>query len=246
MLTLEELQRVINTTQDLQSIVRTMKVLAAVSIRQYERAVISLREYRRTVDLGMQALAEHQRLAAGQGERRPAQGMGAIVFGSDHGLCGRFNEAITDYAASEIRKREIPAENRRLLTVGARAGTGMETRGLEPEECFFTPGSVAGITSTVRQIVAKLNVWQSEGIEEVVLFYNHHRSGAPSRPETMRLLPVRLNRFERLAKKRWPSRSLPCYTMSNQQLFSSLVRQYLFISIFRACAESLAGEHASR
>jgi F-type H+-transporting ATPase subunit gamma len=34
--------------------------------------------------------------------------------------------------------------------------------------------------------------------------------------------------------------------MEPQRLFSSLLRQYIFVSIFRACAESLASEYASR
>ena len=36
------------------------------------------------------------------------------------------------------------------------------------------------------------------------------------------------------------------FTMDADQLFSALVRQYLFVSLFRACAESLASENASR
>ncbi len=34
--------------------------------------------------------------------------------------------------------------------------------------------------------------------------------------------------------------------MDTATLFSRLVRQYLFVWLFRACAESLAGENASR
>jgi F-type H+-transporting ATPase subunit gamma len=34
--------------------------------------------------------------------------------------------------------------------------------------------------------------------------------------------------------------------MDRDQLFSALIRQYLFVSLFRACAESLASENASR
>ncbi len=34
--------------------------------------------------------------------------------------------------------------------------------------------------------------------------------------------------------------------MSAEKLLSSLIRQQLFIKLFNACAESLAGEHASR
>jgi F-type H+-transporting ATPase subunit gamma len=38
----------------------------------------------------------------------------------------------------------------------------------------------------------------------------------------------------------------PTFTMPADQLFSALVRQYLFMSLYRACAESMASENASR
>ncbi len=44
----------------------------------------------------------------------------------------------------------------------------------------------------------------------------------------------------------WPSRCLPTFTMERNRLLASLVHQYLFVSVFRACAESQASEHASR
>lgn len=59
-------------------------------------------------------------------------------------------------------------------------------------------------------------------------------------------MPVNLRRFQRLQEKRWPSRSLPTFTMEREVLLSRLLHQYLFVSIFRACAESQASEHASR
>jgi F-type H+-transporting ATPase subunit gamma len=43
-----------------------------------------------------------------------------------------------------------------------------------------------------------------------------------------------------------PGKTLPLYTMDWDSLFSSLIGQYLFVSLFRAFAESLASENASR
>ena len=34
--------------------------------------------------------------------------------------------------------------------------------------------------------------------------------------------------------------------MPRKDLLSALVRQYIFVTLFRACAESLASEHAAR
>ena len=65
-------------------------------------------------------------------------------------------------------------------------------------------------------------------------------------PAGVQLLPMDLTDFQRPQAAPWPSRRLPTFTMDQQQLLSALLRQYFFVSIFRACAESQASEHASR
>src|SRR5690606_16116714 len=94
MQTTEAIRRRLETTEDLRSIVRTMKALATVSIRQYEDAVASLEEYTRGVNLGMQALLRLRPEAVGEISAAPVVRPAAIVFGSDQGLCGAFNEQI--------------------------------------------------------------------------------------------------------------------------------------------------------
>src|SRR5690606_21698497 len=44
----------------------------------------------------------------------------------------------------------------------------------------------------------------------------------------------------------WPSHRLPEVVGDNIATLRALIREYLFVSIFRACAESLAAENASR
>ena len=44
----------------------------------------------------------------------------------------------------------------------------------------------------------------------------------------------------------WPTKMLPQFTMAQEQLFAALIRQYFFVYFYRACAESLASENASR
>jgi F-type H+-transporting ATPase subunit gamma len=70
--------------------------------------------------------------------------------------------------------------------------------------------------------------------------------GAAYRPGSLHLLPLDLERLRRLAKRPWPSPVLPTFRMDWRSLFSALVRQYLFVSVFRAAAESLASENAAR
>jgi enoyl-[acyl-carrier-protein] reductase (NADH) len=50
----------------------------------------------------------------------------------------------------------------------------------------------------------------------------------------------------RFGQVRWPTGNLPEVMGGGTATLHALIREYLFISLFRACAESLASENASR
>jgi F-type H+-transporting ATPase subunit gamma len=60
------------------------------------------------------------------------------------------------------------------------------------------------------------------------------------------LLPLDAPWQKGLAKVPWPTKLLPEVMCRGDATLRALIREYLFISIFRACAESLASENASR
>jgi len=246
MATLDTLKRTIETVQDIQSIVRTMKALAAVSIYPYERAIESMHNYSRTVELGLQVLLADRPPLADQQKPLDAD-VGIVVFGSDRGLCGRFNEDITEFTLSTLASDNITTDKRHVLAVGARVDARLREAGQPAQESFFVPGSVAGITDTVQAILQQIETWQTRhNVRKVLLFYNRQSTGMGRRPEVSQLLPLEFTRFQKTNAPRWPSRSLPIYTMEETALFASLVRQYLFVWVFRSCAFSLASENAGR
>jgi F-type H+-transporting ATPase subunit gamma len=99
----------------------------------------------------------------------------------------------------------------------------------------------------VQDITVLLESWRfKRQIEHMYLFFNRYVSGATYRPMTVRLLPVDRKWLKNLEMKKWPSKTLPMFTMDWEALFRSLIREYLFVSLYRAFAESLASENASR
>jgi len=246
MQTIEPLKRKIKSAQDLLSVVKTMKVLAAVSIRQYEKALESLVEYNRTVEMGLQVVLKQRpegiRIAGPVLKER----LGVIIFGSDQGMVGQFNEVIARYAVSEMDKLRVKRENRRVLAVGMRVISALEEAGQPVEEYFSPPGSTAAITPAVEDLALKMENWRSQQkIDQIVIFYNKE-SGASYSPHTIHLWPVDSIWFQDLEQKPWPSRAVPFFTMDWNRLFSSLIQQYLFVSLYRAFAESLSSENAGR
>lgn len=245
--TTEGIKRRINSVTDLASIVRTMKTLAAVSIRQYERAVESLVDYNRTVMLGLQVLLDNRPAGeASAGSTRPGR-LGAIIFGSDQGMCGQFNEQVAGYALEMLAGLATARAASSVLAVGVRTIGRLEDARQPVTGILPVPGSADGITTLVQQALWHIDRWQSEaGVTEVALFYNAPLPGMTYAPRHLHLLPVDARWLADLTGQPWPSRVLPTYTMDWERLFSALIRQYLFVSIYRACANSLACENAAR
>ena len=245
--TLEGLKRKIRSADELQSVVRTMKALAAVSIRQYEKAVESLAHYNRTVLLGLRAALKNRPRDAGAARHAPVGRLGAIVFGSDQGMCGQLNEQIVAHAIAGMDELGVGPDRRTLLAVGERASARLEDADQPVEDTFAVPSSLAGVTPSVQELVLKIQEWHAaRGIGRVVLYYSEQLGGASYQPATLHLLPVDGAWLARLEEEPWPTHILPAFTMGWDALFPALIRQYLFVSLYRAFAESLASENASR
>jgi F-type H+-transporting ATPase subunit gamma len=261
--TTASLQRKIDSAGDLQSVVRTMKALAASSIGQYEQSVRALADYYRTVELGLcvcfreiqpRAMSSEQKGRTAQNE------IGAIVFGSDQGLVGQFNEVVADYAIKTLTT--LPG-NLQVWAVGERVHSRLADADLPLTGLFAVPNSVKAITPLVGQILVEseslhspsaplradssdtFNTNQGE-TTELHLFYNRPVSGAVYEPVSQRLLPLDDHWRRKLAELPWPTGNLPEVMGGGTVTLRALISEYLFVSLFRACAESLASENASR
>ncbi|MEZ4601074.1 MAG: F0F1 ATP synthase subunit gamma [Syntrophotaleaceae bacterium] len=244
MATLQELQRKIKSAEDLHGVVRTMKTLAAVNIRQYERAVASLDEYYRTVELGLRAVLLTQPTLRRQ--EAPAETL-AMIFGSDQGMAGRFSETIVDFADCSLETKEFSPGRVSFWVAGSRTEAAAEASFGPIERLCPLPSSANLITTSVQEIVLQLEERRRErGDVRFVLFYNTPTSGLAYDQRSMPLLPPDRTWLEEIGTRRWPGRSLPLYTLPREQLFAALIREYLFVSLFRAFAASLAAENAAR
>ena len=241
------LRRKIDSAADLQSVVRTMKALAASSIGQYERAVRALADYYRTVELGLGAcFRAGETIALPAARRRPAAGgvISAVVFGSDQGLVGRFNEVVADHALETLAS--LPGKPR-VWAVGERVHARLADAGVLPVGRFTVPTSVKAITPLVGQIlVDSQRRGRHDADSELHLFYNSPTAGATYAPVGQRLLPLDGDWRRALAELPWPTKSLPEVMGLGTSTLAALIGEYLFVSLFRACAESLASENASR
>lgn len=243
--TLETLSDALATAKDITSIVRTMKALSAVSIHQFEQAETAMSDYAETIDLGLSAVLRDQR-AKGMmppGQARDAGGGDAlIVIGSDRGLCGQYNEVISRFAIDRLTGKDTL-----LAVIGLRAAARMETAGHAAQNVLGVPGSVEGFTATVQSVIVTVDQWMAEHrVQRVWLLHNQRKGQNAAQPVARQLLPVPQDYLAQREQSAWPHPGIPFFRMDNGALMSWLIRERLFVLLYRALAEALASEHATR
>ena len=243
----DSLRRTIAGAEDLKTVVRSMKALAASSISQYEKSVHALEDYYRTVELGLVACF---RLIGGaavpaRGRLKGPGAIGAVVFGSDQGLVGRFNEVLMELVTRNLASLE--GQTTKIWALGERVQALVADTGLPQASRLAVPVSVEAITPLVGQILIEIETArEKDGLEQVYLFHNRPKSGATYAPVSQRLLPLDDRWRANLTAVPWPTKYEPEVIGSVEVALRAFIRGYLFVTLFRACAESLASENASR
>ncbi len=239
------LRHQIGSATDLQSVVRAMRAMAASNIHHYERSVLTLKDYRQAVNQGLGTCLRHIDAEPAPPLSRSARGaMGVIVFGSDHGLVGQFNEVVVEHATSAMRT--MPGEPV-VWAVGEQVLARLQDVGVVVAGTYPVPISVEAIAPLVAQIQFDTGTHASQvSSPHIHMFYNRPLPGTLYEPVSQRLLPLDDAWRAKMIKQVWPAAALPEVIGPNAATLRSLIREHLFISLFRACAESLASENASR
>ncbi|QDV69695.1 ATP synthase gamma chain, sodium ion specific [Rosistilla carotiformis] len=241
------LKRQIGGATDLQSVVRTMKAMAASNITQYENSVRALFDYSRTVELGLGVCIRAAKAAGVSSAALPNTGSdkaAAIVFGTDQGLVGQFNTIIADEALQTLA--DLPGKPI-LWAVGERVHSRLNDADADSVGRFNVPNTVRAIAPLVGQILIEYEARtrQNPGTQ-LYLFHNRPTTGSLYEPVSQRLLPLDNAWRRQRSEIAWPTKSPPEVLGNDIQTMRKLTGEYLFVSLFRACAESLASENASR
>lgn len=238
---LETLARRTTSMKGIRSVVHTMKTLSVINSAPYERAAQAVQAYHATVLDGLHAFLSQ---STPVGETQPdGAARVVVVFGSDHGLCGNYNETLAAHVSQSIKAATS------VLCVGAQMADALADQGLEVQETFFPPASVDGIGRLSNILTQKLDRIRHDSYPHempVSLAYFARSLHGMQTPKIARLLPLDPALVRSLQAKPWASRSLPSFSMPLDEVFMALIREHLFASFFRAAAEALVTENAAR
>lgn len=243
--TLEHLSRKNDTLTSIRGIVHTMKTLSAINAAPYEQAAQSIESYHQTILQGLASFVYRTGGVSVLSEAVQPNTQLLVVFGSDHGLCGNYNELLANKMVEY--SEAVPMAKQHILCIGSRMGNALLEQALTPDVVLMPPASADGVGRLAGDIVTRierLDSGQALTNLAVTLVFTQRQEHGYQETVTRNLLPLDKSLLQ--PEQLWPSRSLPDYTMNSEALLAALIRNHVFASVFRASAEAMVTENATR
>ncbi len=243
---LENVRHKVKGITKLESVVKTMKILSAANMAQFEQAILALESYTKTIERGL-SVCFKQMVSKETNEAEPAienKRLYLIVFGSDQGLVGQFNEVILQFTENFLAQAKGSVH---IWVIGERIYTRLEENNAPLVAKYDVPTSLEGITQLVGQLLIDCESYvPKETMSQLYVIYNQLNGGMNYEPVLNQILPLHKEWQKKISSQQWPTNKLPEILGSDTATMGSLIKEHIFISIYKSCAHSLASENASR
>jgi len=237
---LRELQQKVDSIKALREIVNAMRNLAAIYMRRAEATLRAIRPYAEVVETALGVTLERAGLEGIEPpEESPCVG---IVFASDQGLCGTYNNRAVD-AALQFKAR-MPGEVH-LAAIGHRGGQLLTLRGSEPILTARAPTSLEGIKAQLPDLAEPLyRAYTEHDASRLYFIYNAYAGMGRFQERVRRVLPPTRADLDLAANSAFGYE--PILTAAPTELLPYVIEEYFYIELYRGLLESHASENGAR
>jgi F-type H+-transporting ATPase subunit gamma len=242
---LDEIKHRVKSIKDIRHITKAMSMLSTIRFKQAERRIEQARPFAKSIS---EVLVDVAALVGGRYHQlmtvRTGGQSAIVLFTSDRGLCGPFNDDVIKLAFDYIRENALSGKVD-FLVVGKVGRDALVSRGFQPLEEYLRPGRRPTFALATRIAADVMKLFLEERIDQAFLVYSRFYSSFEQRPRVFRLLPM--VPLEPDQENRRLSRGDTClFEPSAESILGHLVPRYVETEIYRALLESDAGEQAAR
>jgi F-type H+-transporting ATPase subunit gamma len=232
---LTEVEAHIVSMGELSDIIGAMRSLASMRMQEAHRALPHIRRYAETMaaSIGAALLLLPE---TGVMSRRTTGRRAFVLYMSEHGFVGGFNERILDAAKGLLDPNDA------VFVLGSRGAVLAQERGRPAAWAHPMATRAEGVPETIRHLTAELYRWIARGdIARVEVMFARHRQGTGTTIERMLLFPVDLTSLAP-TQARQPA----LHNLAPATLLEKLIADYVFGLLTEAAIEALASENAAR
>jgi F-type H+-transporting ATPase subunit gamma len=246
MATLQDIRRRINTVKNIQQITKAMYMVAASKLRRAQQDAESARPYAESLEELISNVMFRLKLSDEGGvvnpllEEREINKAELLLFTSDRGLCGSFNNNLISKAVDFMKEKqgEIPEIN--LSVVGKKSRDYFRKK-TEMRKIYMD--WERGLSFSLAREIADdlMEQYTSSEVDAVYLIYPVFVSAIVQKPTLVQLLPFPV--------KEQTLEVVPVdfiYEPSPDVLVNELLPRQVRVQVFRALMETRASEHAAR
>ena len=224
-------------------ITKTMKMVSASKLRRAQEAQRNAHQYAARLNELISRLAASVQSTAHPflTQRDPAKNVLALVFTSDRGLCGAFNNSLCKFTLSWVNEQKRKKNSVDLSFCGRRGNAFFTKRascrkhyeGVTANPNFATAGMIGDELS---------ELFVSGKYDSIYLAYNVFKSALSQQPTIQKLFPVEPSEIE--GGKAISSDYI--FEPEEQKLLEMLLPRSIYFKIYYTLLENSAGEHGAR
>lgn len=229
------LTKKLKSTQEIEEIVSSMKVFANYNVRSAKAKLPYLRSYQRSIEDSVGDIVTiFPHLA--KIDRILPQKTIFVLFLSEEGLCGFFNENILDFFSA------IPKADHTTVIIGEMGAQEAKARKLLCRQYLKGASNVEAIDTYTVELSAYLHeLVTKEHLNTLNLVYAKHNDQGGYDVVEKKILPPDFSRFYKESIKKEP-----LLYLESHDILNALIKEYLHTSCYRAFLESVASENQER
>jgi F-type H+-transporting ATPase subunit gamma len=226
-----EIENRLKTHKDLKDIVNAMKAFSGLNIRKTAESLQSIRQYEQGIKDAIGNLVFYYP-EAGAGLKRGNKRI-LVIFGSDLGLCGAFNDRIAEYIAT------VKESNDDIFVIGRILREKLDAMNIGYIDFQQSVATVEGIRTAMLETSSKIAGLYSEEEAAGLIYIFSCMSEKTETPEFIfeKILPPGTDLYSDLFRER------PLLYLSPEFIFKELLGEFLYISLYRCYIESIRAEN---
>lgn len=231
----QQLSKKIESVDEIEEIVTSMKAFANYNVQSAMRQIPYLRRYERNIENAVGDLvAIFPQLK--KIEQQLSEKTIFVLFLSEEGLCGFFNEDILDFFST------IEEESHFTLVIGEMGAQEAMSRKLSYSQFLKGASNVEAIENYTEELSAYLNeLVTKEDLSALNLIYAQHNKKGSYDVVNKKILPPDFSEFYKESIKKEP-----LLYLESHEILNALIKEYIHTSCYRAFLESVASENQER
>lgn len=251
---IKDLRKRILTVRNTQQTTKAMKMVSAAKLRKAQEAILSHRVYADRLQALLREVGSflahrgiistplvHFHSASPEPKKKKIL---CVVFTSDRGLCGAFNQSVVKYCQRWIE--DIKSQNHLIeLCFVGKKGWEFFSRKKQAVRLgdFYSDFSGKVSSKKSAQLAQKLvQKFLSKEFDEIYLGYNQFQNAVVQKPRVDLFLPFVLS-SEAVSIQSKPKF---LWEPSPEAVFEQLVESHFLVHLLRVFLDSQAGEHGAR